>query len=300
MREQITCYGHGMADPLLSSWSRTLRARNRSERTIESYTVDLRDLGIFMAPVDLTEATKAHLEGFLEHERNLGKAPATVARRYRSMQQFFNWLIDEDEITVSPMAKMKPPHVVQQPPAIFSDDSLKVLLKACEGRTHEHLRDTAMVRLLDTTGIRAAELMGLSVADIDLNTNTFTVTGKGNRKRIVGLLPKSAEALDRYLRVRRKHPAAVTGALWLGVKGPLQQSALNQMLERRSIAAGIPPINPHAFRHRFAHRAKSAGMSDGDLMSLAGWKSPQMLHRYGASAAAERAIDSHRRLMGEQ
>jgi site-specific recombinase XerD len=289
-----------MANLLLSSWSTTLRARNRSQATIDSYLVDVGHLVTFLGATELTDATKGNLESFLESERDRGMAPATVARRYRSMQQFFLWLLDEEEVTVSPMVKMKPPTVVQQPPAIFSDDSLKVLLKACEGRTHEQLRDTAIIRLLDTTGIRAAELMGLSVGDIDLNTNTFTVTGKGNRKRIVGLLPKSAEALDRYLRVRRKHSTAATSALWLGVKGPLQQSALNQMLERRSIAAGIPAINPHAFRHRFAHRAKSAGMSDGDLMSLAGWKSPQMLHRYGASAAAERALDSHRRLMGEQ
>ena len=63
--------------------------------------------------------------------------------------------------------------------------------------------------------------------------------------------------------------------------------------------AGIEHINPHRFRHTFAHEAKSRGMSDGDLMVIAGWQSPQMLHRYGASAAADRARDSHRRLFGK-
>jgi integrase len=72
------------------------------------------------------------------------------------------------------------------------------------------------------------------------------------------------------------------------------------MLDRRCAQAGIRHINPHLFRHTFAHEAKKRGMADEALMQIAGWRSSQMLHRYGASAAAERAREAHRKLFGDE
>jgi site-specific recombinase XerD len=304
-----------MADELLESWKRSLRARARSEATIDAYLTDTRQLDAWLTAhgTDLTSAGRRDIEGFLAEMREAGKAPATIARRYRSFLQFYKWCEEEDEVDVNPMSKMSPPKVPVQPPPIISADHLTKLLASCDtprggpGRakpttdklTFENKRDRALILLLTTTGIRAGELMGMERADVDLNNGTFTVMGKGGRARIVALMPKPADALDKYLRVRRKHPKADLPALWLGEKGRLTDSGLRQLLERRCDDAGIERINPHRFRHTFAHEAKSRGMSDGDLMSVAGWNSPQMLQRYGASAAAERGREAHLRLFGK-
>jgi len=87
--------------------------------------------------------------------------------------------------------------------------------------------------------------------------------------------------------------------LWLGGRsrvGRLTDSWIAQVLRRRCDQAGIARIHPHQLRHTFAHQFKRAGGNDAELQHLGGWRSPQVLQRYGASAAAERAREGHRRL----
>jgi len=107
---------------------------------------------------------------------------------------------------------------------------------------------------------------------------------------------KTGQALERYLRVRRSHTLATSPGLWLGSRGPLTDSGVAQMLERRCDNAGIAHVHPHQLRHTAAHQWFSMGGSEGDAMRLFGWKSAQMTKRYGASMADQRAREAFRRL----
>lgn len=299
---------------LVDSFVRSKRAKNLSPATLDAYRVDLRQFATWAHSKGFALATirRRDVEAFLGDGLDHGLAAATIARRFRTLQQFYKWAAAEDEVDADPVAGMPPPHVPVQPPPVISPDHIRRLLDACatprsgpgrkaptDGRaTFENRRDAALIHILSTTGVRSSELVDLQLADVDLTNGTFTVLGKGRRARVVALMPKAADALDRYLRQRRKHPHANLPWLWLGVKGRLTNSGLRQLLERRCANAGLEPINPHRFRHTFAHEAKSRGMQDGDLMAIAGWQSPQMLHRYGASAAAERAREAHLRMFG--
>jgi len=285
--------------PLIPSFERSLRARRRSPRTIRAYGDAARMFTEYQAEagrtLDPDRVKRGDVEDFIGAQLDQW-SPSTAATRFRCLQQFWRWVVDEGEAQVSPMAKMSPPTLPVAPVPILTDDELRSLLRACAGAGFENRRDTAIVRLFLASGIRLGEMAGLGAGDVRLDDNAALVHGKGDRARWVTYGDRTTEALDRYLRERRRHRLTHLDALWLGPRGPLGDSGIAQLLRRRALVAGVEGLHPHRFRHTFAHRWLAAGGTEGDLQELAGWRSPQMVARYGASARSERARAAYRRI----
>lgn len=283
---------------LRDSFRRDLRARNRAKRTIEAY-IESTDRFIAHASsaglAYAADVTKHDIRAWVDAE--LDRVSAETARRHHSgCKQWFKWLVAEGEIPESPFVGVPQPKVPEKltdvPPVVH----VQKLLKACSGTTFADRRDYAMILFLADTGTRADEITSMRVVDIDLDNQAGIVTGKYRRPRGIPLGDKTIAALDRYLRVRARHKAADTEALWLGKYGPFGDSGLRQMLKRRCSQAGIPKIHPHQFRHFFADQWLRAGGTESDLMRVTGWKSRQMVDRYAAAVGAERAREAHKRL----
>jgi site-specific recombinase XerD len=310
--------------PLASSWepwwrsfARALRAEGCSPRTLDTYGEALALFTGFWAARGAVpqpaEVERRHVEEFVAYVHETRKA-STAHNRYRSLKRFFNWLVDEDEIPQSPMERMRPPKLDDDPVPMLSRDELTAVLKACAGRAFDDRRDLALVRFLIDAGARRSEVASMSLEHTDLDQHGAVVLAKGGNLRPVFFGNKTARDLDRYLRMRALHAQADVKAfclgqehglltpLWLGQRGPLTADGLYHAVARRFMQAGVRAKSAmHVFRHTFAGEWRLRGGSEEGLMAAAGWQSHAMLLRYGKAAAQKRAQMEHSHLsLGDQ
>jgi hypothetical protein len=164
-----------MASPLLDlagllpAWQLAMRAERKSPGTIKTCTDGVHRFLRWCAQTDHpAELTKATVQAFMADLLNSGAESDTAASRRTALKRFVAWLVDEGELNADPLLGLKAPKSDHKVVHALTDDERRRLLKACQGKSLQDRRDAAIVRLMAETGMRASEVIGLQVADVNL------------------------------------------------------------------------------------------------------------------------------------
>jgi integrase/recombinase XerD len=209
-------------------------------------------------------------------------APASMNTYIIVIRGFFGWLVNEGQIPFNPLGGLKVHGVPAPLVERFSDEEIARL----EAAVKTPLERAILFLLLDT-GLRAAELIGLRLEDIDFDLGEIRVHGKGKKLRRVALNDRPHQALVEHLATQ----AITDGSVW---PEDWTYHKLGHLLRDLGRRAGVAGVHAHRFRNTFAMLCLRKGMGEIALATLLGHKSLTMVWRYVAADQQDRALSLHR------
>ena len=244
------------------TWMRV--EQGRSDRTIEAYGRDIAQYESYLALAKSNSRVvkPAVIEKYVGQLRANERAPKSIARQFAAIRMFHRFMLDEGLRTDNPTAFIDGVKVPSGIPKALSEEEVELLLNAVTGVDSLAVRDRALLEFLYATGARVSEACGLSMSDIDMESNVARVFGKGSKERIVPFGRHAKEALESWLGAggrpmlcpqqwaKRDHADAV----FLGSRGTrLSRQAAWGIVRKYAMLAGIKSeLSPHVLRHSCA------------------------------------------------
>lgn len=261
---------------LLSMWLKERMIQNQSEHTITAYQRDLTDFFRFCEnkQLQLQDVEASDLREYLaERVERDHLSSSSLQRHLTSIRQFMKWAEQGQYLQQNPSEDFKLKRQPRPLPGMIDIETINQILDqpSLEKPIEQQLwlRDRAMLELLYSSGLRLAELQGLTVKDIDFNRQLLRITGKGNKTRIVPFGKKAKESLVEWLKIYRiwQGSFAADSAVFISQKGnPLTPRQIENRVKLQAQRAGISvDLHPHLLRHCFASHLLSAS---GDLRAI--------------------------------
>ncbi|AXF55141.1 tyrosine recombinase XerC [Salicibibacter kimchii] len=276
-------------DPFLAFFQYLQVEKNVTPHTMAAYR---RQLSVWKRyvqeelQVDVCAVNHRHIRMYLTYLHDKGLARTSIARELSVIRSFYRFLKRESLIRNNPVALTRFPSQTQRLPRFLYSNELEMLLHVCEGEDPLKQRDLALIELLYATGIRASECCGLMLDDLDLNTETIHVTGKGGKERYIPIGAYALDALIKYCEDGRNtlanHEKDRPSALFLNYKGgALSDRGLRYVLNKRvQEASHSLKISPHSLRHSFATHLLNEGADLRAVQELLGHEHLSTTQRY--------------------
>ncbi len=209
-------------------------------------------------------------------------SPQTVHTHVRALRAFSNWLYNEGYSKSVIFELLELPKLPKTKIQVLSPEEIQTVLSTINPDTVKGARLLAMVLLLLDTGIRAGELVGLKLADVDWNRGVFKVFGKGAKERFVPIGSTAKQALHRYIQVFRPKPARDEVVnVFLSLDGyPLTVNAVSHIMQRLGKNTGVLRLHAHLLRHTCGVQYLVGGGDEKSLQMFLGHASPFMTRHY--------------------
>jgi integrase/recombinase XerD len=244
-----------------------------SVNTRKAYKRDLtRFLGYINTPLE--KLTTRKIEGFMRYCRDEGLAISSSARALAAVRTFCKYLVVQGVLKLDISAGLEAPKKWNRLPTVLDSRGVNELLAAPnEADDRFALRDRAILMLLYATGMRASEIVGLKLCDVNFNLGVIRVLGKGNKERIIPSAGKALDVVSQYIEtLRREHPGGEpnskpTAPVFLSHSGrALAREDIFRIVRKYVKRVGLRGnISPHTLRHCFATQLLSRG---ADLRSV--------------------------------
>ena len=269
--------------------------RNYSAHTVRAYLGDLEEFAQYCleahAESGLEDLPYSLIRSWVISLMESGLSGRSVNRKTAALKAYYKYLVRIGRIQTSPLAGHRPIKSASKVEVPFSEEEMRRLLAEWpEAETYEELRDQLIVELLYTTGMRRAELIGLTLSALDLGGGTLKVLGKRNKERILPLLKGMVPRIERYLEARAaEFPQGASDHFFLTGSGnkvydTLVYRIINKYLSKVSAKT---KKSPHILRHTFATHLLNQGADMNSVKELLGHTSLASTQVYTHNSIAE-------------
>lgn len=264
-----------------SAYEADKRLLGYSHFTLKAYKLQSELLARQIGDIDIQEVTFEKLKGYLAAQTHL--KPASLGHRVRFIKSFFRWAHEEGIIDRNPAAKLREPKMGKRVPKPLPEEDLESIIAYSQSPI-EH----ALVEFIFTTGCRIGEVYGLNRRDIDWESRSAIVRGKGDKEREVYFSIRAAIWLKKYLKSREDD----CPALFATERRPYRRMSIAQMryilkrvAARVNLTAGI---YPHRLRHSYACHMLENGAPLELIQSLLGHEKLETTRLYAALSGPRR------------
>lgn len=276
----------------VDEWLKNLLLERRlSKKTAESYQMDIKEFFTFLFEHindtidlrDLKKLTVSDFRSFLVWRAELHISRASIARGMSAVRNFFKYLMRNGVLennAIMAVRSARPGKTLPKPLSVTDASRFLEAVHKVSKETWEAKRDVALYMILYGCGLRIAEALSLNVEDFPLRGETFTITGKGNKQRIIPILPAVRKAVSSYLKTRPNSNGK--SPLFIGSRG----DRINPGVVQRNVRAirrylNLPDtVTPHALRHSFATHLLQGGGDLRTVQELLGHASLSATQRY--------------------
>ena len=280
-----------MMDTQIQEFTRYLKSvKKTSDNTVISYKRDLERMVSYMERRGITDVKDITQDRLLDYAGSLRDehfAASSITRHYTSIKAFFRYMLENGNIDDNPAETLKSPQIEKKGPRVLSTVEIEDLLSQDFGSDAKGIRDRAILELMYATGLKASEVIGLKLSNVDLSLSCIRITGSGKnaKERLVPYGRKAKDALGSYLlkaRAELLEGDEDDETVFLNCSGtPMSRQGLWKLIKTYVKKAGInSDITPFTLRHSFAVHLVDNGADVSSVQELMGYSESNTISRY--------------------